>query len=117
MNRTTDLMMETRNYYQSNRKRLWLIGAVLLFVVVLLSVAFITKTVTAQRSAERSKLIVSVEIEKGDTLWSIASEYMSDEYDDMNEYITEIKATNGMVSDDIHIGNYIVVPYYTDASR
>lgn len=117
MSRTTDLIMETEDYYQSNRKRIWLIGAMVLLVVVLLSVAFITKTVTAQRSAERSKLIVSVEIEKGDTLWSIASEYMSDEYDDMNKYIKEIKDTNGMVSDDIHIGNYIIVPYYADASR
>jgi hypothetical protein len=42
---------------------------------------------------------------------------MTDEYDDMNEYIKEIKDSNGMDSDDIHVGNFIIVPYYVDAYR
>ena len=34
----------------------------------------------------------------------------------MNEYIEEIKDSNGMVSDTIHTGNFIIVPYYADTS-
>ena len=56
-------------------------------------------------------------VQQGDTLWSIASKYYSDEYDDMNDYIKEIKYSNRMYSDDIHTGNYIIVPYYADASN
>jgi LysM repeat protein len=117
MNRTARIMMDSQNYYESNKKRIWFIGAVVLMLVILFSVGFISKTVTAQRDTERTKRIASVEIRKGDTLWSIASDYISDEYDDMNDYINEIKDTNGMVSDEIHTGNFIIVPYYADASN
>jgi cell division protein YceG involved in septum cleavage len=116
MSRTAQLMMEGQNYYQSNKKRVWTIGVAILFVLVLFSVFFITKTVTAQRNTDRTKLVASIEIQKGDTLWSIASDYMSDEYEDMNEYIEEIKESNGLASDEIHAGNYIIVPYFADAT-
>ncbi len=106
----------TGYYYYLNKKRIWCIAAVLLFIVLLCSVLFITKTVTAQREGKRIKLVTSIEIKKGDTLWSIASRYRSEEYDDLNEYIEEIKNSNGMVSDEIHSGNFIIVPYYTDAA-
>jgi LysM repeat protein len=99
-----------------NRMKVRFIAAVFLFLLLILSVCFFTKTVTAQRSYSRSKLVASIEVKKGDTLWSIASEYMSDDYVDVNEYIDEIKASNGLTSDEIHAGNYIIVPYYADAS-
>lgn len=114
MNRTAQIISEGQNYYQLNKKRVWIIGAAILLLLIIFSVSFITKTVTAQRNGDRAKLVTCVEVKKGDTLWSIASEYYSDEYDDMNEYIAEIKDSNGMSSDDIHTGNFIIVPYYTD---
>jgi len=117
MNRTMNMMVMESNGIQWNRKRIRHIGMLLLFALLLLSVFFFSKTVTAQRSTERTKLVASVEVQKGDTLWSIATKYVSDEYDDMNEYIDEIKSSNGLSSDTIHVGNYIIVPYYADASR
>ncbi len=117
MNRTTSIMMEGQNYYQSNKKRIWILGIAVLFLLVFFSVSFITKTVTAQRAGERVKLVTSIEVEKGDTLWSIASEYISDEYHDIHDYIDEIMDSNNMHSDEIHTGNYIIVPYYADASN
>lgn len=117
MNRTVDQMIKKSNDYQYNRKRIWIAGIAILFLLILFSICFITKTVTAERDTDRAKLVMSIEVEKGDTLWSIASNYITDEYDDMNEYIEEIKYSNGMISDDIHAGNYIIVPYYTDAAE
>lgn len=117
MNKTTNIMMESQNYYQDNKKRIWILGIAVLFLLMLFSVGFITKTVTAERAGERVKLVASVEIKHGDTLWSIASEFYSDEYDDMNDYIKEIMYSNGMASDEIRTGNYIIVPYFADASR
>ncbi|MDF2944679.1 MAG: hypothetical protein K0S01_3537 [Herbinix sp.] len=117
MNRTVNILVESHDYYRLNKKRIWMLGAALLCVLILFSVLFITKTVTAQRNVDRAKLVTSIEVKKGDSLWSIASEFMTDEYDDMNEYIKEIKDSNGMDSDDIHVGNFIIVPYYVDASR
>ncbi len=116
MNRTVYQIAGKNGYYQLNKRKIWFIGAGLLLIILLCSVLFITKTVTAQREGERIKLVTSIEIKKGDTLWSIATRYMSEEYDDLNEYIEEIKNSNGMVSDEIHFGNFIIVPYYTDAT-
>lgn len=115
MSRTAQLIKEGQNYYQYNRKRIWIVAIAILLLAIAVSAGFAARTVTAQGNEERVKLITSVEIEKGDTLWSIASEYMSDEYDSINKYIEEIKDSNGMTSDEIHSGNYIIVPYYADA--
>jgi len=117
MNRTANIMVEGHSYYQSNKKRVWIVGTAILFVLILFSVGFISKTVTAERTTDRTKLVTSIEVKKGDTLWSIASDFMSDEYDNMNEYIDEIKDSNRMATDTLHIGNYIIVPYYADASN
>jgi LysM repeat protein len=74
----------------------------------------ISTKVTAGRSDSRVKLVTSVKIEKGDSLWSIAEEYFTDDYADINTYIKEIKRSNGLTSDIIHEDCYIIVPYYTD---
>ena len=89
-----------------------LIGMILVFSIIL-SLSIITTKVTAERALEREKTVTSVKIEKGDSLWSIASHYFTDEYKDMNVYIEEIKLSNGLTSDTIHEGRYIIVPYYT----
>lgn len=99
------------------RRRALVCGCLLFVTLVLFSVIFITKTVTAERITNRTKIVTSVQIKKGDTLWSIASSYMSDEYRDINDYIEEIKASNGLATDTIHTGNYIIVPYYADTSK
>ena len=115
MSRTETIIMESQSYYQENKKRIWTLGIIILLFAVIFSVGFITKTVTASRNNDRVKLVTSIEIKKGDTLWEIASTYMSDEYDDLNDYIHEIKLSNGMTSDEIHSGNFIILPYYEDS--
>ena len=116
MNRADYMMVEGQNYYENNKKRIWIVGIALLAILLLLSVGYIAKTVTAQGNSERVKLVTSVEVKKGDTLWSIASIYYSNDYVDMNDYIKEIKTTNRLSNDEIHAGNFIVVPYYEDTS-
>lgn len=116
MNRTGNRMMDKRIDNKISRKRIWITGILFVAMLILFSVCFITKTVTAQKYSERIKQVRSIEVKKGDTLWSIASDYITDEYDDLFDYIEEIKSSNGMSSDEIHYGKYIIVPYYADAS-
>ncbi|HHV12854.1 MAG TPA: LysM peptidoglycan-binding domain-containing protein [Clostridiales bacterium] len=115
MSRTAAIIVESQDYYRENKKRIWLLGIIILIFAVIFSVGFITKTVTASRNRERVKLVTSIEIQKGDTLWAIASEHMSDEYDNVKDYIDEIKLSNGLVSDEIHTGNFLILPYYEDS--
>ena len=84
--------------------------------MVIISLYLFTKTVNAQDANDRIKIVASVEVERGDTLWSIAEKFKTDEYSDINEYIMEIKASNGLTTDDIHTGHYLIVPYYVDAN-
>lgn len=101
----------------NDRRRIKWIAFAVVFIVVIFTIVFTTKKVTAKRDGYRIKQVTSVEIQKGDTLWSIASTYISDDYDDLNEYIDEIMSSNGLATDTIHAGNYIIVPYYADTFR
>jgi len=120
MNRIVDRtgnVIKNQREYQYSRKRVCIMGAVLLVCLITFSILFLSKTGTAEGSNNRIKLVTSVEIKKGDTLWSIASKYVSYEYNDMNEYINEIIDCNNLPDDTIHTGNYIVVSYYADDLR
>lgn len=99
-----------------NTKKL-LIGIITFLLVLIVSLFIFSKTVTAERDTDRVKIVASIEIKKGDTLWTIAEDYMTDDYDDINEYILEIKNSNGLSTDTIHAGHYLIVPYYVDAGN
>lgn len=61
------------------------------------------------------KYYKSITIDKNDTLWSIAEEYMDEEhYDSLNDYINEVKNMNSLMDDEIQYGEHIVIPYYDD---
>ena len=66
------------NSYLNNRRRIRLVVLVLVFFIIIFTVVFTTKKATAKREGINIKRVTNVEIQKGDTLWSIASEYMSD---------------------------------------
>ena len=61
-----------------------------------------------------NKYYKSIQIQKGDTLWSIATENMDvNYYKNTSEYVKEIKTINALVSDRVTAGNYIIIPYYS----
>ena len=53
-----------------------------------------------------------IEIQPGDSLWSIAKENLGPGYDDIYEYIDDIAECNNLHSDRINAGGYLIVPYY-----
>lgn len=58
------------------------------------------------------KYYKSVLIDSGDTLWSIAAENKTSGMD-TEDVVEEIKKMNGLRSDSITAGNYLIVPYYS----
>ena len=60
----------------------------------------------------RTKYFRSIEVQEGDTLWSIAEEYMTEEYSSVSDYIDDVKEINGFSQDTIYAGYYLVVPFY-----
>lgn len=94
-------------------KGIFIMFGIITLCILILSICIVPTVVTAEKLLNREKNVISVKIEEGDTLWSIASEYITEEYNDINSYINEIKKSNGLITDTIHEGRYIIVPYYT----
>ncbi len=89
--------------------------AVILFMVALfLLVLFVLpeRTAAAGNTLGGRYCVSSVLIEEGDSLWSLASEHYTEEFSSVKDYITEIKRMNGLTSDKLYAGNYILIPQY-----
>ncbi|MCD7826589.1 MAG: LysM peptidoglycan-binding domain-containing protein [Clostridiaceae bacterium] len=92
------------------------IGMLLIVLLVLIfgaSQAFHTVSVEVKASDTRELSFKSVPVTNQDTLWSIAKENYSSEYQSIQEYIEEIKRCNSLSSDEIRAGSFLLVPYYT----
>ena len=88
-------------------------------IILLLMIAFVSVVKTVVQSSsivnaetKRELHCVSVCVDSNDTLWSLAEEYYSDEYNSIDNLIHEIKTINHMGSDQVNVGNYIIIPYY-----
>lgn len=96
-------------------------------ILVLLTTVFILLCVligssiadTGQSAAKNDsyKYYTSIEIEKGDTLWTIAEEYITSEYVSIQEYVEDIKEVNNLGDDEIHFGQHLMVPYFSEEVR
>lgn len=81
--------------------------------VIMLSILLLRTTSAQAAPAElTNKYYTSIRVEAGDTLWTIAANYITDEYKDRNEYIEEVCYINHISQNEIHAGQYLVVPYY-----
>ncbi|BBF42360.1 hypothetical protein lbkm_1042 [Lachnospiraceae bacterium KM106-2] len=96
----------------SNKNRYFILVTILACLVVFFC---FTRPVFASNSPKDSKRafrIANVEVKEGDSLWNLAKEYYTDDYENMDHYIDEIKECNSMIDDKIYSGGYIVIPYY-----
>lgn len=65
----------------------------------------------------RNKCYKSIQVQSGESLWSIARDNMTDEYDSIDEYIDEIAVINHISTidmDSIQEGTYLTVAYYSE---
>ena len=89
----------------------------LLFILAItfLSGFFYTNAFAKEDAPQTAyKYYTSREVESGDTLWSIASEYADEDYCSVQEYIEELKYMNNLTSDKIVEGHYLTIAYYSE---
>ena len=94
-----------------------IISLVLIIICSCYFGSFFSSAQTNDISAEpvREKYYKSIEIQEGDSLWTIATNYMSEEYDSIYTYLNEILLINdiSMASiDHIEAGDYLTIAYY-----
>lgn len=76
--------------------------------------SFISIAKSNQPEEKVYKYYTSIQIQSGDTLWELANDYISAEYTSVNDYIKEVKQLNSLKNDNIHEGQYLTVPYYSN---
>ena len=94
-------------------EKIVLVSVVFLVAAILIGMMSFGAVRTQAASSEISrKYYTVVEVQSGDSLWSIASDYITDDYKDMNTYIEEVRNINKILGDDIRTGQSLTVPYY-----
>ena len=85
------------------------------FAVILVLAAvvgLIIFRITAQ-PANADSNDTSSRYKSGDSLWSIAEEYITVDYENIYEYIEEVKEMNHLHSDFLKSGTRLCIPYYS----
>lgn len=86
-----------------------------LFIVTVLGIAaaVISESRQVAGAADgREKYFTSIQIKRGDSLWSIAKKNISEEYTSVHEYVEEACEANHIYDGEIKEGMYLVIPYY-----
>lgn len=104
----------------SYRRRTDLMKKRVIRVCFLLTVAIATliiiftagNNIQAEESTDSCKMFISITIQPGDSLWSIAAEYVDGHYSNMQEYIDELMFINNLKNETINAYEHLLVPYY-----
>ena len=92
---TGGILMRSRRAAVKAQRRTFMLGLMVLTVIVIGSVLLGTIRTQAAPAEPSYKYYTSIQIQKGDTLWNIADEYITDDYDSMDRiYGGEICAIN-----------------------
>lgn len=101
---------------ERNHKRILIIVISILFVIATIliggTISGFAGTHEQQHTAQY-KYYTSIVIEPGDSLWEIASKYMTSEYKNIEDYMFEVKTLNHLIDDEIMAGEYLTIPYYS----
>ena len=91
-----------------NRKIMLIVA---IAVTLLFSFIFFSNRAAAETKREVYTYYTSYEIQPGDTLWSIADQFIGPDFTDKQDFIDNIKSINHLTSDNITAGNYLVIEY------
>ena len=90
--------------------------AIILGIILMASVIFFSVLVSAKEKDPKEagyKYYTSIQINQGDTLWTIAERYCENP-GEIRSYVKELKSINNLERDEIHAGNYLTVVYYSE---
>lgn len=96
------------------RRQCFLVAlAVALVLIFTLSYHAIVSNATGADTEVSYKYYKSIEINYGDSLWSLADTYAGEQYASAQDYIDEVMHINHLSDDTLIAGQYLVVPYYS----
>lgn len=115
-NRSERRIIKNRIRRQQEMKKNFLILVMTICLILACSFTIsVFRSNAKNETATSYKYYKSIAVSNNDTLWSIAEQYMNnDYYDSINDYIDEVKRMNSLSGDSIHYGEYLIIPYYNN---
>lgn len=112
---------EQRNYYRKIRRqreirRKFILAGIAVVLVLIFTLSYHALVSQANTGIEdiSYKYFTSIQIQAGDTLWSLADRYADEvHYASQDQYIAEVMEINHITDENIYAGNYLIVPYYS----
>lgn len=93
-------------------RKIPLIVAIIVAAILYVSVSHIG-TAEADATNASTKYYTCIEVESGDSLWSIAEEHITEEYSSVQEYVDEVVQINNLTNESsITAGTNLLIPYY-----
>lgn len=106
--------IQTVKREQARKKRCMFLSILFLITfsgIVLFTGFMKTNQVSASPVREKTTCYKTIQVEDGDTLWTLADEYMGNGNMTHQQYINEVKEMNHLSSDTIESGAYLMIPY------
>lgn len=90
------------------------ISTLIIAILVVFSVSGLVTNARSTSDKQEYKYFMNYELEQGDSLWSVASEYYDEHYDSVEDYMEEICIINSVSYDTTLIaGSNLIIPYYS----
>ena len=115
--RANESLTRREHTVQTQKRVIVLVCVLVIFAVILIGNSIIT---FAGSRAEQPvhKYYTSVQLQKGDSLWSLADQYAASDRTSRAQFIDEVCELNGISEDNtLHSGEYLVVSYYSPEIR
>lgn len=87
-------------------------AAALILCTLFMGINLLHSQAEEQKSSPYNKYYTSIQIQEGDSLWSIAERYRIHSGRTVLEYIQDLREMNSLSEDTIHTGNYLTIYYY-----
>ncbi|MCH5334045.1 MAG: LysM peptidoglycan-binding domain-containing protein [Agathobacter sp.] len=111
--RANDCLRRRERALQVKRQILILAAVVVTGLAILLG-SSIRAMASSPKKAEMHKYYTSIAVERGDTLWALADDYIAEGLMDRKAFIAEVSELNHLTDGHIHSGAHIIVPYYSE---
>lgn len=102
--------MRERRRLQRKRTRIIVLSIIIVLTVILI----VSLTLPKDAAASEPVRVVSVQVQPGDTLWSLAEMY-DDNSMDLRHYIFLIERYNKLENDILQPGQTLLIPVYGDS--
>ena len=103
-------MRKSTRAYEIVRIRKIMLGLAILFTLIM-SIILFTNKADAETNRQVYTYYTSYEIKPGDTLWTIADQFMGPDFTDKEDFIQNIKSMNHLSTDEITYGKFLVIEY------